>query len=155
MGSRGQIPVAIAVAATLAWGCGGDTGPVSTGELIDRGDELCIEEQDRFREIQAEAPASAADAVGQTSGLIEVSEETTDGLAEIEPPSNLESAYESYLGARDEALRQLERGRDAAERHDRVAYNAALKKSIAGEGERQKLARKVGFEVCGESQGPG
>ena len=147
-----RAPALILVA--LVAGCGGSTGPVSTAELIDQGDELCSEEQQRFREIQVQAPASSADAVDQTGELVEVSGETTSGLTDIEPPSNLQAAYDRYLDSRREALELLERGRDAAERHDRVGYNAALKKSIAGEGERQKLARKVGFEVCGEPQGP-
>jgi hypothetical protein len=151
-----NLAAATAVAAVVAAaGCGGSTGPVSTAELIEQGDQLCAEEQKRFREIQVQAPASAADAVDQTNELVDVSQETTDGLSEIEPPSNLRSAYDRYLDARREAQQLLERGRDAAERHDRVGYNSALKKSIAGEGQRQKLARKVGFEVCGEPQGPG
>ena len=145
---------ALATLAAIVAGCGGNSGPVSTAELIEQGDELCADEQKRFREIQVEAPASAADAVDQTSELVDVSQETSDGLADIEPPSNLQSAYDRYLDSREVAIELLERGRDAAERHDRVAYNAALKKTNAEEAKRQKLARKVGFETCGEQQGP-
>ena len=155
MGRCYVIPYALALAAVAAGvgGCGGDDGPVSTAELIEQGDELCRTEQDRFREIQVRAPASASEAVEQTNELIEVSRETTDGLTGIEPPSDLESAYDRYLDARGDALKLLQNGREAADRHDRIGYNVALRKSIAGEGKRQKLARRVGFEVCGEPQG--
>ena len=154
MSPRTPLALALAALAVAAAGCGGDSDPVSTAELIEQGDDLCQTEQDRFREIQVQAPTSASEAVDQTSELIEVSEETTDGLMDIEPPSDQQPAYERYLDSRDEALQLLERGRDAAEEHDRVGYNAALKKSIARGKERQRLARQVGFEVCGEPQGP-
>jgi len=146
-----QISVAVGAIAALAaaTGCGGSTGPLNAGELISQGDELCVDEQERFKEIQVQAPASAADAVDQTNELIEVSNETLEKLTEIEPPSDLRSAYEGYLDARRQALDLLERGREAAERHDRVAYGAAQEKSIAGEKRRRRLARAVGFEVCG------
>ena len=153
MTSRRQIRVIagvlLAAAAAAGAGCGGSTGPVSAAELISQGDDLCAEERTRYREIQTQAPKAASDAVEQTEELIDVAEETLDGLTEIEPPSDLSAAYDRYLDARRQSLELLERGREAAERHDRRAYGDAVEESEAGEARREKLARAVGFEVCG------
>ena len=140
-----------AIAASLAAaGCGGSTGPVSSGELVEQADELCSEEQRRFDEIQQEPPATADAAIEQTDELLEVAKETYEGLDEIDPPSDLRPAYERYLEARRQGqLELIERGREAAERHDRVGYGTAQEKSIEGTRERRRLARAVGLEVCG------
>jgi hypothetical protein len=134
-------------------GCG-DSGPLDRAELISRGDELCREGQGRFAEIQATAPATSTEAVGQTEELIEVSERELDELEELEPPADLEAPYERYLEARRRALELLERGREAAERQDGRAYGRAQEESEDGEGERRRLARAVGFEACSQPAGP-
>lgn len=141
----------VAIAILLAvGGCGGSAGPVSSGELVDQADELCSAEQRRFDEIQQRPPATAEDAVEQTEELLEVAAETQEGLEEIEPPSDLSRAYERYLEARRRGqLELIDRGREAAERHDRVSYGSAQDKSIEAGRERRRLARAVGLEVCG------
>jgi hypothetical protein len=146
-------PLAAALIISLA-GCG-DSGPLDPDELVSRGDELCREGQERFIKIQATPPATSVEAAGQTEELIEVSETELDDLEELEPPAELEEAYERYLDARREAIELLKRGRKAAERQDGRAYARAQARSLREAGERRRLARAVGFEACSQEGASG
>jgi hypothetical protein len=132
-------------------GCGSDSSqPLSAEELVSQGDAICREGQSRFAEIQAEPPRSAAEGVDQTNQLIDISRDELGELSDLEPPEELAGAYARYLDARREAIDELERGRDAAKRQDRRAYAKAQDRSIARTAERLRLARAVGFKVCGK-----
>lgn len=136
----------------LAAGCGGDD-PLSEDELVSRGDELCSEGQDRFAEIQAEPPENASAAADQTQELIEVAEDEVASLRDFEASDDeVQGALDSYVESREGAIELLEEGRDAAERQDGGAYGEAQSEVAASAGERLRLAREVGFEVCSEPQ---
>jgi hypothetical protein len=146
--------LALAAVAATAAACGGDDGSLSEEELIARGDEICREGQGRFAEIQAEQPASAAEAAEQTEQLIVVTADQIERLAELEPPEELSDDLERYLDSRERTVRLFRRGLAAAERGDESGYIAAQAKVAAGAAERLRLAREVGFEVCSEPQRP-
>lgn len=150
MGSphRTALPLAFALAA-LAGGCGqGD--PLSAEELTARGDELCAEGRERFDEIQRQPPGNASEAADQAEELVEVASEELDELEDLRPPEELSDPYDRYLEARRSALESLERGRDAASDSDAEAYASAQREVVREAEERERLARAVGFEVCGK-----
>jgi hypothetical protein len=155
--TRTQLAVcALALAAAVtAFGCGGgdDGEQVSAEELLDRGDRVCQEGQQRFAEIQRDTPADAGEAFEQTEELAEVASEELDELERLDPPGELDESYDRYLEARGEALDLLERGRDAAEDRDAKAYDEAQNQLAADQRERIELARAVGFEVCSKRTG--
>lgn len=129
--------------------CGGDGGePLDESQLVSQGDQICREGRARYAEIQATPPANAAEAADQTDALIGSSQEELDQLRELEPPSELDDAYQSYLDSREEALEILERGRDAAESQDAEAYGKLQAEVEAGAAERHTLAKAVGFKQC-------
>lgn len=136
-------PVALAAA-----GCGSDTEQVSAEELVQRGDEICVEGRKEFAEIQSEAPPNASAAADQTDALVEIATDELNELREIRPPAELQDKYDAYLAARGKALELLEEGRDAADDKDADAYGRAQAEAAAAQPERLKLAKAVGFQQC-------
>lgn len=146
------LPVAAGLALVALPGCGGgDTEQVSAQQLLSRGDEICRHGRARFNEIQAQAPANASAAADQANELLDVATDELNELREIRPPAELSKEYNRYLEARGRALELLERGRDAAEDKDADAYGIAQAKAAAGQPERLKLARAVGFKECSKA----
>jgi ElaB/YqjD/DUF883 family membrane-anchored ribosome-binding protein len=139
---------AIALAA-LAAGCGSGKEEVSAAELTQQADAICRDEQSRFKQIQANAPANASIAADQTNELIGVSRTASSDLGDLEPPDSLADAYDRYLEARDRALDQMKRGQEAADNRDSAGYAAAQTAVAKAAPERRRLAEAVGLRVCG------
>ena len=145
----------MAASLALIAGCGdGSSQPLSTEQLVEQGDELCRSGQDRFAAIQKEPPANTQQAADQVSELVDAANEEVDGLRDLEPPDEVQQAYDEYISAREDALDLLEDGRNAAEDEDSNAYGAAQVKLSDGAAERSKLARAVGFKVCSNPRAP-
>src|SRR5262249_53182632 len=144
-----------AVAITVpAAGCGGsDKEQVSVTELVQKGDQICRTEQAKFAQIQAHPLGNAADATDQTKALIAVAEDASSDLGKLQPPDALRPRLDAYLQARDRAIDQLKKGQDAAEEQDSRAYGVAQTAVVRTSPQRRKLARAVGFKVCGEVPG--
>ncbi|MFN2612622.1 MAG: hypothetical protein ABR536_04540 [Solirubrobacterales bacterium] len=140
-------------AAVLAAGCGGSSAPLSTQELIAKGDALCQAEQQKFTEVQAEAPANASDAADQTGELADAAGSAFDGLDDLTPPAQLKQAYDGYLDSMRQARDLLDQGRDAADQQDAAAYAKAQAELAAHAKQRRKRARAVGFKTCSEFGG--
>ncbi|HEY6771442.1 MAG TPA: hypothetical protein VI035_03220 [Solirubrobacterales bacterium] len=134
-------------------GCGGGGGKdrVSAAELIERGDAICGKERSTFARVQAHPPPNASIAAEQTGELIKATEQANSGLRDLQPPEQLQSAYDSYLGARDRVLDQMRRGEDAAKDRDSAVYGAAQAAVAREAPHRLKLARALGFKVCSSS----
>ena len=142
--------VSLAAFACLAAlsGCGGDSDSLTRQELVQDANRICRAQAERFREIQAEPPHSAHDAVEQTDELISVSENALERFGDLDAPEELAEPLNAYLRARRRALVLLRRGREAAERQDRRAYSAALDRALKQSVERRALARKLRFTDC-------
>ncbi len=138
---------------SLAGGCGGGAQQVSPAELVQKGDQICRQEQSGFNQIQAHPPANASDAADQTKELLKTVESANSRLADLQPPDELKARLDSYLSARDQAVDQLQKGEDAAENQDSASYGAAQAAVVQSAPQRQRLARAVGFNVCGASPG--
>jgi hypothetical protein len=141
------------VLVVLTAGCGGGKEQVSAAELVQKGDQICRTEQAKFSQIQAHPPANASNAADQTKELIQAAESASSQLGNLEPPDELRRPLESYLSARDRAIDQMKHGQDAADDQDSRAYGSAQAAVVHSAPERKKLARSVGFKVCGSSAG--
>ena len=156
MSRAGLIPIvvpALAIAALGAGCCGGGKQQVSAAELVQKGDQICRDEQTKFRQIQAHPLANASDAADQTKELIQVSENANSGLGDLEPPEAQQAPLDSYLSARDRAIEQMKAGQDAAENQDSKAYAAAQAAVVHTGPQRKKLAVSLGFKVCSSNPG--
>jgi hypothetical protein len=132
-------------------GCGDGSEEVSAEELVQQGDEICREVQERFSAIQAEPPANAAEGGQQAGELLGAADDAQAELGEIEPPDELRDRYDAYLDAREGVSDALERGEQAAEDQDGEAYGQAQEEAAGGAPERQRLALELGFSVCSRS----
>ena len=139
---------AVAIVA-LTGGCGSGKDEISESELRQRADAICREEQSRFDRIQSHAPANASIAADQTEELIGVSEAASSDLRDLEPPDSLGDAYAVYLEARDRAVEQMKRGREAAEERDSAGYAAAQTAVAKSAPQRRRLAAALGLQACG------
>ena len=153
-------PRSIASVAVLAWSAitlaacgGGGSERVSAAELVQRGDRICAEERSSFARVQAHAPPNASVAADQTDELIRATKRASSQLRDLDPPEELQAPYDHYLDARDRAVEQMNRGKDAAEDQDSDAYGAAQAAVARDAPQRRKLAQALGFKVCSSSPG--
>jgi hypothetical protein len=130
--------------------CGDGGGQVSAEELVERGDDICRQGQQRFAEIQTKPPANAAAALDQTDELLAVAEDELKQLRDLEPPDELRVGFEDYLDSRSRAIDFFEQGRSAAEERDADGYGAAQAEVAAEAAERERLAGAIGFEACSQ-----
>ena len=137
----------------LTGGCGGGKQQVTAAELVQKGDQICKQEQSGFSQIQAHPPANASDASDQTKALVKTAESADSKLSDLQPPDELKAQLDSYLSARDRAVDQLKKGQDAAENQDSATYGAAQAAVVQSAPERRRLARAVGFKVCSANPG--
>jgi hypothetical protein len=143
------IVAGVVAAVAVAAGCGSSKQQLSATELVQRADAICRNEQAKFAQIQGHPPANARVAADQTKELIDVAQSASSDLRALEPPERLSAPYDAYLGARDAAVEQMERGQDAADNGDSSGYSAAQAAAARGAHRRQKLAAALGLKVCG------
>jgi hypothetical protein len=145
-------PIVICVAAGMLVGCGGGgSDQVSAAELVQKADGICGKERSSFARVQAHAPPNASVAADQTDELITATESANSQLRDLKPPEELQAAYDRYLEARDRAVEQMRRGKDAAENQDSAAYGAAQAAVARDAPQRRKLAAALGLSVCSSS----
>jgi hypothetical protein len=121
---------------------------LSSEEFLSRGDEICTEAHDAFKDLQGEAPTTAAEAAELTGKLIDISEDEVDEIRDLDRPSDLDDEVDSYLAAREDGIELLGDGREAAEDQDAGAYASAQAQVAADQLKRLKLAQAVGFTEC-------
>ena len=138
---------------SLGGGCGGGKEKVSAAELVQKGDEICREEQRRFAQIQAHPPPSASVAADQTNELIDVADAANSDLGDLEPPDSMQGRYDDYLDARDQVVEEMKRGADAADSQNSTAYAAAQEAVAKTNPRRRHLADSLGFHVCSTNPG--
>jgi hypothetical protein len=146
------LPV-VAILALDASGCGGGKNQVTAGELVQKADGICREEQTKFIQIQTHPPVNASDAADQTKELVQTAESADSQLGDLEPPDDLRAPFESYLSARGRAIDQMKHGQDAAENQDSRAYGASQAAVVRTASERRRLARAVGLKLCSTNGG--
>jgi hypothetical protein len=148
------VPPAVAILALGATGCGGGgKQQVSAAELVQKGDQICRDEQTKFKQIQANPLGNATDAADQTKELIQVSENANSDLGDLDPPEKQRAPLDSYLSARSRAIDQMKTGQDAADNQDSTAYAAAQAAVVHSAPLRRNLAAALGFKVCSSSPG--
>ena len=133
-------------------GCGGGgKQQVTAAQLDQKADQACRTERAKFTQIQATPPANASEAADQTKALVQVAEDTTSAIDDLEPPDALRTPLDAYLGSRRRAIDQMKKGQDAAENQSSKAYGDAQAAVVKSTPQRRKLARSLGFKVCSAS----
>jgi hypothetical protein len=146
--------VVLAFGGVLA-ACGGDDdgngggGELSKDEFIEQADEICAEAEAKSDAV--DDPRTAEGYVGWSDEQIEIGEETKAELEDLEPPSDVEDDFGSYLENVDETIALLEEIRTAAEAGDEDELRELLTGDEASQirDENRELADDIGFEDCG------
>jgi hypothetical protein len=147
--SRGVILTA-ALCALIAVGCGEKEEPAgpSAAAAIAQGDEICAEARAEVEALRGEAPRTPEDAARLTEGVIATYEAEIADLEELAVPEELSAELDRYLAARERSLEPLRDGLEAARAGDAQAYADAQAEAAAGQVDRTRLARAVGFREC-------
>jgi hypothetical protein len=143
--SLAGLAAAAVFAATAS--CGGDSS-TSPEEFEADANRVCRDAERELDRIQARAPETAVQAENQAEALIDVSDQALDNLGKIEPPENLERAYDRYLQQREGGIAFIEDARDAAADNDSDAYVRAKRRLAEGQPTRRQLALELGLDAC-------
>ena len=146
------IAVIVALAALFGLGPfdddGGSTTALSKAQFTAKGDQVCKSAHERFAELQKTPPKSAEETAALTQNLIEISENELSQIRALEVPPQVQPALDRYLQAREQGIAELKKGLQAAQDKNARAYADAQAKIAAGQVQRLKLARAVGFSDC-------
>jgi hypothetical protein len=150
--ARQRLATAVLVL-TLAFqftGCGEkeEPDPPTAASAIAQGDEICSEAQAEIDALRDQAPEGPEDAARLTEGVLATYEQELAELDALPVPADLEDELDRYLSARERALVPLREGLEAARAGNAAAYARAQAAAAAGQVERTRLARQVGFREC-------
>jgi hypothetical protein len=144
--------VAALTAAAILAGCGGGDSTTTTGlskaEFLAKGDAICRQGKADSAKLQPSPPITPQKAATLQKGLIHIAEMELDELRALGAPSELQPALDRYLRAREQGIALLNKGLDAAENNDPVAYAKAKATLNSDQVQRLKLAQSVGFSDC-------
>src|SRR5439155_26043625 len=87
------------VLSAVAAGCGGGKEQVTAAELVQKGDQICREQQRKFAEIQAAPVVTACDGADQAEAPGDVARGSLDDLRHFAPPPPQSAAYDLDLDA--------------------------------------------------------
>ena len=151
LGALGLLGVLVVLAAVFDLGPfddGGATTSLTRAEFTAKGDQACERAHDQFAELQKIPPNSAEGAVALTQNLIEISENELSQIRALDAPPAVQPALDRYMQAREQGIAELKKGLAAAQDQNARAYADAQAKIAAGQVQRLKLARAVGFTEC-------
>jgi hypothetical protein len=139
-------------AALVAAGCGGGDGSrLSRSELIKQGDARCAALAREERSIGAFANVKALAAKGDR--LLAADRAGLARFRRLRPPSDLQGAFEAYVGLVGSALEVEAQYVDAARNRDVPTLRRLNLRQQTLRPKLAEAARKIGFAVC--SQGAG
>jgi hypothetical protein len=142
------LAIAAALAVLLNLGPFENDGTLTRAEFVQQGDEICKEAHDQFAENQKRPPDTASAAAALTESLIAISENELNDIRNLDAPSEVQSALDRYLAAREEGIALLRKGLEAAQKKDARAFAAAQANIAATQVKRLRLAQQVGFSEC-------
>jgi protein kinase-like protein len=126
--------------------------PLSAAALIAKGDEICEQSQDTFKNVGEEFENGENEAnLAYSEELVGISSLAVERFDELGPPKALKSAYDAYVKSQKEVAKWDQDALKAAEKGDLGAYLKARESRDETQEERKALAEAVGFTVCSGS----
>lgn len=149
MGS--QYVCATVVASTMLLGaaaCGGGGGDrLSREELVEQGDAICVDFENRVEEVQE--PQDEGDIARYIDEVRPIVEEGADELDDLNPPEDLEDDYNRWIELNREGLDSFDELSSAAEEGDEQRMQEITADLDGKQAEADRLAESIGFEECG------
>lgn len=142
----------LAIALGLLAACGGEDegsdGAGDQGRFAEEADAICLDASESFIELTRDPATSPEESAELDEATIELREETSDRLAEVEPPAELEQEYDAFLAA-DRELTQLNRQLvDAFAEGDRERVQPLLEEYNRAEDAVDSAASAAGLTAC-------
>lgn len=139
--------MATVILATVVAGCGGGSDEaLSKTELIAKADAICKNVNDRTNALRAPTNIkSAARLLRRTLAIL------GGGLARLDklkPPGDLEPAYDKWIAKNVELVAAARQAQTAAARGDERQLQSAVAQASEVHNEANRLAAKIGLEVC-------
>jgi hypothetical protein len=147
-------------AATLGLiACGGGEETQSEEDFIAEVDAYCVERQQANLAVLEDmggprAPADSEEQLQQSEATLPIVTETTEGLADFDPPAELQDRWEHYVSQRQDALEMANRALDAGRSGDQKEYEATLGEYGELRDETDALAEDLGLRACAGELSP-
>jgi len=130
-------------------GSGGSGDTLSKAELIEKGDAVCKEGNERIAEIPD--PQGLEDIATLAESTQAIATDLTADLRALKPPEEVKKPFDEFLALVQEGSDLLTPLRTAAEQGDEAKVRELLAEAEAINGRNDAPAREVGFKVCGVS----
>jgi hypothetical protein len=145
----------IALAALAAAGCGGDGGDggdrLSAAEFREEADAICAEYDQKIQDLGE--PESLDDLNSFIERAIPIIEEGFNKLDELQPPEELEADWNRAMDINSENLQLTRDLQAAAESGNAERVQEILAQAGNNEEEKDRLARELGLQRCGQEGG--
>ncbi len=120
---------------------------LTRSELIAKADAICADSKETYKGVYSQTSEESPD-VAYSQVLVGISTRAMGRLEALDPPPALASVYDEYLQAQGRVRDYDRQALEAAKAEDSGAYLEARGKRDAEQPERERLARKIGFDVC-------
>jgi signal transduction histidine kinase len=121
---------------------------LTRSELISKADAICADSKETYKGVYSRTSEETPD-VAYSQVLVGISTRAMGRLEALDPPPALAREYDEYLRTQERVRNYDRQALEAAKAGDSSAYLEARGKRDAEEPERERLAREIGFEVCG------
>jgi hypothetical protein len=141
---------ALALAGTLAAGCGGDGGggQLSAEEFRQQADAICAEFEGKLDAVQP--PSSPDDIERFVNEAVPIIEEGTNELQALDPPDEFQDEWDRVVEINDENLETIRAVRTALQDNDLTEAQRLMQEAGGNEEEADRLAREIGLTKCGQ-----
>ncbi len=149
----GSAGLAIAAAIALT-ACGGGSNSSSTSgtsaSFVIKANAACQTGSAAFLAAQAKPVTSTSAAVALAGNLAGIVQQEVSSLKALTPPSNVASAYQTFVGKQQEQLSDLQAGKSAAQKNDNAAFTASQARFFAATVQSLPYASTAGLSICAE-----
>jgi hypothetical protein len=128
---------------------------LSTSALVKQADESCETAKTAYLQATEEFPQAETEAgmsVEYAERLVDISGQQVTEMEKLVPPQSKEDEFREYLESREEVAEWDEDALRAAKADNPAAYMEAYDRRNLTEGDRQRIADEIGFEVCSQPQ---
>jgi Protein kinase domain len=142
-------------AVTASEGPKSEPKTLTAGELVAKGDEICGESQEAFKQAREEFPEAKLETepdVEYSEALVGISTKAVREFSKLRPPSNKARAYGQYLESQEEVKELDAKALQASKDENTATYRLAREARKEGQGKRHALAGEIGFTVCSPSE---
>jgi hypothetical protein len=143
---RGAAALAVLCGIAALAACGGGDDRLSQEELVFQADAICGEYEGKLDAL--DEPQSLEDVEALANEAMPIIEKGVDELEQLEPPEDLEDAYDRWIALSRESVAAIDDLKEAAASGDEGRVEQVVRETQAKEEEADALAGRMGLEEC-------